>query len=78
MNPKKGGEKKARVNRPFSLLQIYQLKTATFWSDEWGAPHPLVGAFCLYDRVDTLIVGAGLRVLQSGLCQHELSLSLSF
>ncbi len=40
MNLKKGEEKrKLGFTRPFSLLQIYQLTKAIFWSDEWGAPH---------------------------------------
>lgn len=39
MNQQKGEEKrKPGFTRPFSLLQIYQLRKATFWSDEWGAP----------------------------------------
>lgn len=40
MNQEKGEEKrKPGFSRPFSLLQIYQLRKAIFWSDEWGAPH---------------------------------------
>jgi hypothetical protein len=39
MNMEKGEEKrKLGFTRPFSLLQIYQLRNAIFWSDEWGAP----------------------------------------
>jgi hypothetical protein len=39
MNQEKGEEKRKHgFTRSFSLLQIYQLRTATFWSDEWGAP----------------------------------------
>src|SRR5436190_4872150 len=38
---KRGREKKARVYPAFSLLQIYQLRKAIFWSDEWGAPQRL-------------------------------------
>lgn len=46
MNQEKGEEKrKLEFNGPFSLLQIFQLRTATFWSDEWGAPHASKNAF---------------------------------
>ena len=39
MNQEKGEEKsQPGFTRPFSLLQIYQLRKAIFWSDEWGAP----------------------------------------
>lgn len=41
MNQKKGRRKASLgFTRLFSLLQIYQLRKAIFWSDEWGAPHP--------------------------------------
>jgi hypothetical protein len=42
MNQEKGEEKrKLGITRPFSLLQIHQLRKAIFWSDEWGAPQRL-------------------------------------
>ena len=46
MNQEKGEEKrKLGFTRPFSLLQIYQLRKAIFWSDEWGAPQTEAAGF---------------------------------